>query len=149
MAVMRRLVRALAPTGLVLLLLCALVLGYVACNPAERLTVRNLTTVAIVWNIPYSPQYVAACTTVDYVYDGRRGGWTPREASATPSPAPSDAVPIRMPSLPGDARRPDAIVITETGVNVHIGALGPADRPCAGVPQSYDILPTATPAPTP
>lgn len=140
---MPRSLRTLAPTGLVLLLLCAIVLGYVACNPAERLTVRNLTTVAIVWNVPYGPQVVPACTTVDYIYDGRRGGWTPRDPSEVPSPAPSDAVPIRMPSLPGDAHRPDALVITETGVNVIVGDLGPPDRACAGVPQSYDILPSA------
>jgi hypothetical protein len=147
MARMVRSLRTLAPTGLVLLLLCAIVLGYVACNPAERLTVRNLTTVAIVWNVPYGPQVVPACTTVAYSWN--RYGWVPNDRSDAPSPAPSDAVPIRMPSLPGDAHRPDALVITETGVNVIVGDLGPPDRACAGVPQSYDILPSATPTPAP
>lgn len=144
---MRRPPRTLAKAGLVALLLCAPVLVYVACNRAEHLTVRNLTTVAIVWNTPDSPQFVAACTTVEYIYDRR--GWAPSNPSDAPSPAPSDAVPIRLPSLPGDAHRPDALVITETGVNVHVGDLMPPDRPCSGVPQAYDILPTPTPAPMP
>lgn len=118
---------------------CAAALSVVACTGADRLTVRNLTTVAIAWNVADTPQYVPACATVKYIWDA---GWRPVDPSDAPSPVPSDAVPIAFPSLPGDAHRPDAVVITETGVNVFVGDTLPSNGPCAGVPRSIDIAPS-------
>ncbi len=120
----------------------AAAIGLVACTGTDRLTVRNLTTVAIVWNVPDGPQYVPACATVKYIWEA---GWRPVDPVDAPSPVPSNAVPIAFPTLPGDAHRPDALIITETGVHVIVGAAMPSSGPCSGVPRLIDTQPSATP----
>jgi hypothetical protein len=115
--------------------------GLVGCARDERLTVHNLTTVAIVWNPSDTPQYVSACTTVKYIWN--RGGWRPVDPSDAPSPAPTDAVPIDLPYVPPDAARPDTLLVTATGVNAFVGDTVPSNQPCAGVP------PPARPTPAP
>ncbi len=72
----------------------ATAMGLVACTGTDRLTVRNLTTVAIVWNVPDGPQYVPACATAEVHLGGRLASGRPRRrALARAEQRSSDRVP--------------------------------------------------------